>query len=50
MKYLLLTAALGIVSIGQASAQDMSPQDFVNEAGSGGMFEVQSSELALENG
>lgn len=48
MKHMLLAAAFGLAGLGQAFAQDMSPQDFVNEAASGGMFEVQSSQLALE--
>ena len=48
MKTLFLSAAVGLMSMGAAWAQDMTAQEFVNQAASGGLFEVQSSELALE--
>jgi putative membrane protein len=48
MKSLVVGAALLVGSAGIAFAQAMSAQDFVDQAASGGMFEVQSSELALE--
>ena len=48
MKTLILSTALGLVTMGAAWAQAMTAQDFVNQAASGGMFEVQSSELALQ--
>lgn len=48
MRTLVLAAALGLAGMGAAWAQGMTAQDFVNKAGSGGMFEVQSSELALQ--
>lgn len=47
MRTLFIAAALSLAG-GMAFAQDMSAQDFVNEAASGGLFEVQSSQLALE--
>ncbi|MBB1497074.1 DUF4142 domain-containing protein [Paracoccus sp. MC1862] len=44
------TAAAGTTEAAGAAAvmPAIAPQDFVNSAASGGMFEVQSSELALE--
>lgn len=48
MRTLFYAAAFTLAGAGFAAAQEMSPQDFVTEAASGGMFEVQSSELALE--
>lgn len=48
MRMLVHAAAFTLAAAGLAAAQDMSAQDFVSEAASGGMFEVQSSELALE--
>lgn len=47
MKSLLVAGALAFGGAGAVFAQDMNAQDFVNQAASGGMFEVQSSELAL---
>lgn len=49
MKTLFLSAAVGLASLGTAWAQDMTAQDFVTQAASGGLFEVQSSELALQS-
>ena len=49
MKTLFLSAAVGLASMGTAWAQDMTAQDFVTQAASGGLFEVQSSELALQS-
>ncbi|PAU97215.1 DUF4142 domain-containing protein [Paracoccus salipaludis] len=48
MRTLILSTALGLATIGAAWAQGMTAQDFVNQAASGGLFEVQSSELALQ--
>lgn len=48
MRTLVLSTALGLATIGAAWAQGMTAQDFVNQAASGGLFEVQSSELALQ--
>ena len=48
MKTLILSAAFGLATMGAAWAQGMTAQDFVNQAASGGLFEVQSSELALQ--
>lgn len=48
MRTPVCAATLALSAAGMAAAQDMSAQDFVNEAASGGLFEVQSSELALE--
>lgn len=48
MKSLFVAGALSLGSTGAAFAQEMDAQEFVNKAASGGMFEVQSSELALE--
>ena len=48
MRTLVCAATLALSAAGMAAAQDMSAQDFVNEAASGGLFEVQSSELALQ--
>jgi len=56
MKALVLSAALGLAGIGAAGAQEVNAggaqgiiaQDFVNQAASGGLFEVRSSELALQ--
>lgn len=48
MKTLLIAGTLAFVGAGAAFAQGMSAQDFVDKAASGGMFEVQSSELALD--
>lgn len=45
------TQATGTMATGTTTAATMpapAPQDFVNEAASGGMFEVKSSELALQ--
>lgn len=45
------TQAPGTMATGTTTATTMpapAPQDFVNEAASGGMFEVKSSELALQ--
>ena len=50
MRTFILAAAFSMAGAGLAFAQAMSAQDFVNEAASGGMFEVQSSQLALERG
>jgi putative membrane protein len=47
MKTVVTTVAPGLFA-GGAMAQEMSAQDFVTEAASGGLFEVQSSQLALE--
>ena len=47
MKTVVTAVALSLFA-GGAMAQEMSPQDFVREAASGGLFEVQSSQLALE--
>ncbi|MCZ0963346.1 DUF4142 domain-containing protein [Paracoccus benzoatiresistens] len=49
MKTLFLSAAFGLATMGTAWAQDMTAQDFVTQAASGGLFEVQSSELALQS-
>lgn len=43
-------ASLGILLISPAYAQEMKAQDFVTQAASGGMYEVQSSQLVLEEG
>lgn len=48
MRTLILSTALGLATMGAAWAQGMTAQDFVNQAASGGLFEVQSSELALQ--
>ena len=48
MKSLFVTGALAFGSASAALAQQMDAQQFVNQAASGGMFEVQSSELARE--
>lgn len=48
MRSIVFAGALCLVGMGAAHAQGMAAQDFVNNAASGGMFEVQSSELALE--
>jgi len=48
MRTLFAAAAIGLAGMGVAWAQDMTPQDFVDKAASGGMFEIQSSQLALE--
>ncbi|MRX49205.1 DUF4142 domain-containing protein [Paracoccus sp. S-4012] len=48
MKSLLLSAAFGLAAMSGAWAQAPAAQDFVNQAASGGLFEVQSSELALQ--
>ena len=56
MKALVLSAALALAAAGGAAAQEVNAggaqgiiaQDFVNRAGSGGLFELQSSELALQ--
>jgi putative membrane protein len=47
MKTVVTAVAFGLFA-GGAMAQEMSAQDFVNEAASGGLFEVQSSQIALE--
>lgn len=47
MRTLILSTALGLATMGAAWAQAMTAQDFVNQAASGGLFEVQSSEMAL---
>lgn len=47
MKTVVTAVALSLFA-GGAMAQEMSAQDFVNEAASGGLFEVQSSQIALE--
>lgn len=49
MKTLFLSAALGLSTMGAAWAQGTTAQDFVTQAASGGLFEVQSSELALQS-
>lgn len=49
MKTLLLSAAIGLAGMGAAWAQNMTAQDFVTQAASGGLFEVQSSELARQH-
>ncbi|MBV0893341.1 DUF4142 domain-containing protein [Paracoccus sp. Z118] len=48
MRTLFLSAAFGLATLGAAWAQGTTAQDFVNQAASGGLFEVQSSELALQ--
>ena len=48
MKSLFVASALAFGSASAAFAQQMDAQQFVNQAVSGGLFEVQSSELALE--
>lgn len=48
MRKLRLASVLAFAGTGAAMAQDMSAQDFVDQAASGGMFEVKSSELALD--
>lgn len=48
MRTVVYATAFTLAGASFALAQEMSAQDFVNEAASGGMFEVQSSELALE--
>jgi putative membrane protein len=47
MRHYIAAAALSTMATG-AFAQAVPAQDFVNQAASGGMFEVQSSQLALE--
>jgi putative membrane protein len=47
MKTVVTAVAFGLFA-GGAMAQEMSAQDFVNEAASGGLFEVQSSQIAIE--
>lgn len=41
-------AVFGVASLALAQAQTMSPQDFAATAASSDMFEIRSSELALE--
>lgn len=49
MKRFIAAGAASLFCLGAAAfAQAPAAQDFVNQAASGGMFEVQSSELALE--
>jgi putative membrane protein len=47
MRRFAFAAFMATALAGPAFAQQMSAQDFVNMAAVGGMFEVQSSELAL---
>jgi putative membrane protein len=42
------TAVLGVVLAAPAFAQQMTAQDFVTKAASGGMYEVQSSQFVLD--
>lgn len=56
MRTLVLSAALALAGLGPAPAQEVTAggaqgiiaQDFVNQAASGGLFEIRSSELALQ--
>lgn len=56
MRTLALSAALALAGLAPAQAQEVNAggaqgilaQEFVNQAGSGGLFEVSSSELALQ--
>ncbi len=47
MRRFAFAAFIATALAGPAFAQQMSAQDFVNMAAVGGMFEVQSSQLAL---
>jgi putative membrane protein len=44
----VVTAVVLSLFAGGAMAQEMSAQDFVTEAASGGLFEVRSSQIALD--
>lgn len=46
----LVTAICTAAPLAWAQDAKMSPQDFVNNAASSDMFEIQSSKLALQNG
>jgi putative membrane protein len=48
LKTTIAAASLGLVLAAPAFAQQMTAQDFVTEAASGGMYEVQSSQLVLD--
>lgn len=48
MKRFLLAGALALATLVPATAQDMTAQDLVIEAASANVFEIQSSEIALE--
>src|SRR5215213_4422114 len=50
MRRFVFAAFIATALAGSAFAQQMSAQDFVNMAAVGGMFEVQSSQVALEKG
>ena len=49
MKNLCLAAVLAVAATGAAHAQDMTAQKFVDEATASGMFEIDSSKLALKH-
>ncbi len=46
----LAAASLGTLLAGSAFAQQMTAQQFVTDAASGGMYEVQSSQFILDQG
>lgn len=49
LRPVLLAAALGIATVAGAHAQ-MTPQEFVKKAVTGGLFEIRSSRLAMDIG
>lgn len=48
MNRILLAGAVALATLVPAAAQDMSAQEFVTQATSSNMFEIQSSEIAIE--
>ncbi len=48
MKRILMAAAVSMLATAPAFAQMMTAQDFVTRAASSNMFEIQSSEMALD--